>query len=156
GTSALIIWIGLLCLNGFINSIVWDHNVTNWAPVWCDISSRLMLGGGIGVQSACLCIAHYLYFVTRNITTNRPSQIRVPIACDLFLVIGVPTLYIVVSYIFQSNRFVMFEEIGCYYAIYNTQPILPLLLIWPLIVSLILLVYLGKHLVAPLYPLKMI
>ncbi|EGN98597.1 hypothetical protein SERLA73DRAFT_56146 [Serpula lacrymans var. lacrymans S7.3] len=145
GTSALIIWICLLCLNGFVNSIVWDHNVTDWAPVWCDISSHLMIGGTIGVHSACLCIARHLYLVTRNITTNRPSQIRHwrAIACDLFLVIGVPTLYIVVSYIFQSNRFVIYEEIGCYFALYNTQPMYPLLMIWPFIVSLILLGYLG-------------
>ncbi|EGN97937.1 hypothetical protein SERLA73DRAFT_182735 [Serpula lacrymans var. lacrymans S7.3] len=45
GTCALVIWIGLLCLNGFVNSIIWDHNVTDWAPVWCDISSHLMIGG---------------------------------------------------------------------------------------------------------------
>ncbi|EGN97917.1 hypothetical protein SERLA73DRAFT_91071 [Serpula lacrymans var. lacrymans S7.3] len=145
GTCALIIWIGLLCLNGFVNSIVWDHSVTDWAPVWCDISSHLMIGGGIGVQSACLCITRHLYLVTRNITTNRLSQVTHwrATACDYFFVIGVPVLYIVLSYIFQVRRFMIYEEIGCYFALYNTQPMYPLLLIWPFIVSLILIVYLG-------------
>ncbi|EGO20273.1 hypothetical protein SERLADRAFT_352118 [Serpula lacrymans var. lacrymans S7.9] len=145
GTCALVIWIGLLCLNGLVNSIIWDHNVTNWAPVWCDISSHLMIGGGIGVQSAGLCIARHLYFVTRNITTNRPSQIRHwrAITCDFFLVIGVPMLYMVSSYIVQFTRFIIYEEISCYFALYNTQPTYPLLFIWPIIVSFIILVYLG-------------
>ncbi|EGN98012.1 hypothetical protein SERLA73DRAFT_109315 [Serpula lacrymans var. lacrymans S7.3] len=145
GTCALIIWIGLLCLNGFVNSIIWDHNVTDWAPVWCDISSHLMMGGRIGVQVACLCIARHLYLVTRNITTNRPSQVRHrgAIACDLFLVIGAPMLYIVIYYICQITRFCIFEEIGCYPAYGGTQLIFPLLLIWPFIVALIVVVYSG-------------
>ncbi|EGN98015.1 hypothetical protein SERLA73DRAFT_109318 [Serpula lacrymans var. lacrymans S7.3] len=145
GTCALIIWIGLLCLNGFVNSIIWDHNVTDWAPVWRDISSRLMIGGGIGVQVACLCIARHLYFVTRNITTNRLNQVRHwrAIACDYFLVIGVPMLYIVTSYVAQYLRYIIYEEIGCYFSVYNTQPLYPLCIMWPFVLSLIIVVYLG-------------
>jgi pheromone a factor receptor len=30
-------WAGLGCLNMFVNSIVWNGNAINWAPVWCDI-----------------------------------------------------------------------------------------------------------------------
>ncbi|EGN97940.1 hypothetical protein SERLA73DRAFT_56517 [Serpula lacrymans var. lacrymans S7.3] len=145
GTCALVIWIGLLCLNGFVNSIVWNHNVTDWAPVWCDISSRLVIGGRIGVQLACLCIARHLYLVTRNINTSQLSQVRPwrAIVCDFLLVIGVPTLFMVISYIVQVLRFVIYEEIGCYFALDNTQPSYPLRLIWPFLVSLNVVVYLG-------------
>jgi pheromone a factor receptor len=37
GTVLFMAWAGLGCLNGFINSIVWDHSIANVAPVWCDI-----------------------------------------------------------------------------------------------------------------------
>ena len=37
GTCLYMIWTGIGCLIGFINSIVWNRNVGNWAPVWCDI-----------------------------------------------------------------------------------------------------------------------
>lgn len=37
GTCLYMIWTGLACLNQFINSIVWNGNAVNWAPVWCDI-----------------------------------------------------------------------------------------------------------------------
>jgi hypothetical protein len=30
-------WTALASLNFFINSIIWNGNVVNWAPVWCDI-----------------------------------------------------------------------------------------------------------------------
>jgi pheromone a factor receptor len=37
GTCLYIAWAGLSCLNGFINSIVFNKTVLNIAPVWCDI-----------------------------------------------------------------------------------------------------------------------
>lgn len=41
GTCLFMAWTGLACLNSFVNSIVWNGNVINWAPVWCDISRSL-------------------------------------------------------------------------------------------------------------------
>ncbi|EGO03559.1 hypothetical protein SERLA73DRAFT_175068 [Serpula lacrymans var. lacrymans S7.3] len=147
GTCALIIWIGLLCFNGFVNSIIWDHNFTDWAPVWCDISSRLILGGAIGVQSACLYIARYLYILTRKSITNRLNQKQArhwrAVMGDYFLIIGIPVLYIVLSYVVQIRRFIIFEEIGCYFALYNTPLSYPVLLMWPLLLSLVLAIYVG-------------
>ena len=32
-----MIWTALGCLVHFVDSIVWNGNVVNWAPVWCDI-----------------------------------------------------------------------------------------------------------------------
>jgi len=37
GTCLFIFWTGLSSLVWFVNSIVWDGNVVNWTPVWCDI-----------------------------------------------------------------------------------------------------------------------
>ena len=40
-TCLFMVWTGLGCLNSFINSIVWNKNIMNWAPVWCDICKWL-------------------------------------------------------------------------------------------------------------------
>lgn len=37
GTCLYMIWAGISCLNLFINSIIWNDNVINSAPIWCDI-----------------------------------------------------------------------------------------------------------------------
>jgi hypothetical protein len=38
GTLMSIGWIFIANLIFFVNSILWMDNVSNWAPVWCDIS----------------------------------------------------------------------------------------------------------------------
>jgi len=37
GTCLYMLWTGTACLIQFVNSIVWNGNAINWAPVWCDI-----------------------------------------------------------------------------------------------------------------------
>jgi hypothetical protein len=41
GTCAYIIWASVACLFEFINSLVWNGNILNPAPVWCDICTSL-------------------------------------------------------------------------------------------------------------------
>ncbi len=38
GTCAFMIWTAAVCLVEFINALIWQGNVDNFAPVWCDIS----------------------------------------------------------------------------------------------------------------------
>lgn len=77
-----MIWTGFGCLIFFINSIVWKDNVTNWAPVWCDIgtspsflfifvvtgldpASCYLIGGSVGIPASSLCIIRRLYYITK-------------------------------------------------------------------------------------------
>ena len=39
GTCMFMIWTALTCLVYFVDSIVWNGNAINWAPVWCDIGT---------------------------------------------------------------------------------------------------------------------
>jgi hypothetical protein len=41
GTCLFMIWTGLGCLLQCINSIVWNNNMINRAPVYCDICNSL-------------------------------------------------------------------------------------------------------------------
>jgi len=37
GTCLFMAWAGISCLYQFINSVMWNGNIVNWSPVWCDI-----------------------------------------------------------------------------------------------------------------------
>ena len=39
GQCMYLIWAALVCLIYFVDSIVWNGNVNNWAPMWCDIGA---------------------------------------------------------------------------------------------------------------------
>ena len=79
-----MLWTSLGCLILSINSIVWNDNVINSAPVWCDISktsdhllclvtmltnrcagSRYLIGASVGIPASSLCIIRRLYYMTK-------------------------------------------------------------------------------------------
>jgi hypothetical protein len=80
GTCLNMAWTGLACLTYFINSVMWNDNLNNLAPVWCDIcefpisvgsggltlvsASRFGLAFVIAVPVAILCTNRRLYFMT--------------------------------------------------------------------------------------------
>lgn len=43
GTLLYMFWTGIAVLNMFINSIIWDGNAINSAPVWCDICTYIVI-----------------------------------------------------------------------------------------------------------------
>lgn len=134
GTCLFMIWTGLACLNQFINSIIWNGNVINWAPVWCDIcefscqiqckknfmlirplkATRFMIGSAVAIPAASLCINRRLYYIaTANAVTITKSERRRAVLVDLGIGIGIPVLEMVLrmsiscfSLFLASNPFV--------------------------------------------------
>lgn len=83
-------WTGLSCLVFFINSIIWNNNIVNRAPVWCDISKspdslhrhsphpsllgvRFYVGIGFATPATCLCISRRLCLIAgvRNVVVTK-------------------------------------------------------------------------------------
>ncbi|KAJ7440954.1 GPCR fungal pheromone mating factor, partial [Mycena latifolia] len=62
-TFYFMLWTALACLNQFINSIVWAQDISNFAPWWCEISIRIILGAGVGILALALCIVRRLYTI---------------------------------------------------------------------------------------------
>lgn len=97
GTCMYMIWTALGCLVHFVDSIVWNGNAVNWAPVWCDIctfrypfhlntvshkpcsASRIQVGVAVAWPACGLCITRRLYCIT---VTTTPVQVRVWITYD--------------------------------------------------------------------------
>jgi len=37
-TCLYMFWVSISNFSFFVNSVVWDGNVVDWSPIWCDIS----------------------------------------------------------------------------------------------------------------------
>lgn len=96
GTCLFIIWSGLSCLNQFINSIVWRDNAINWAPVWCDISTKFIIGSSVAIPAASLCINRRLYHIAtvRTVTVSSEEKRRA-VLVDLAIGLGLPVVEMV-------------------------------------------------------------
>jgi pheromone a factor receptor len=54
-----MIWSALANLTFFINSIIWDGNMIDWAPTWCDICKSPFLHLRLGID-LCFAATHFL------------------------------------------------------------------------------------------------
>ncbi|KAH6890840.1 pheromone B alpha 1 receptor [Coprinopsis sp. MPI-PUGE-AT-0042] len=142
GTCLYMFWVGIGCLFQFINSIVWNGNAINWAPVWCDISSRFMIGCNWAVPAASLCINRRLYHIAsvQSVTISKAEKRRA-IMVDLGIGLGLPILGMILQYIPQGHRFNIWGDIGCFPYTYYTPVAIVLVSLPPIIIGLVSLVY---------------
>ncbi|CCM02274.1 uncharacterized protein FIBRA_04359 [Fibroporia radiculosa] len=141
-TCYYMIWASLACLNKFVNSLIWANNILDIAPVWCDISTRIIIGASVGIPAASLCINRRLYLIARvqavSITTAEKKR---AIFIDSIFCVLFPIICMVLAYVVQGHRYNIYEEIGCYPAIYNTIAAYFLVNWWPVVLGLISAVY---------------
>ncbi|KAJ6463101.1 pheromone A receptor-domain-containing protein [Mycena vulgaris] len=127
GTTFYIMWAALACLNQFVNSIAWRDTVLNKAPVvrWCDIST---LAASVGIPTASLCINRQLYQIASVKTVLiTPAEKRRAALIDALICVLFPLVYVALQYIVQGPRFNIYQQIGCYPALYNSPPLLGLI-----------------------------
>ncbi|KIM42060.1 hypothetical protein M413DRAFT_445231 [Hebeloma cylindrosporum] len=138
GTCLFMIWTAIGCLNQFINSIVWHGNIVDRAPIWCDISTRLMVGISVAIPAASLCINRRLYKIaTCQTATISRGQKRRAVMADLGIGLGIPALQMVLQFIVQGHRYDIWEDVGCFPTTVNTPLAYPLSFIWPNVICLI-------------------
>ncbi|KAK7025127.1 pheromone B alpha 1 receptor [Favolaschia claudopus] len=142
GTCLYMIWTATACLVLFINSIVWNGNVIDWAPAWCDISTHFLNGFNLAIPAASLCINRRLYQIAsvRTVTKTRAERRRA-IIIDLLIGLGLPLLQIPLQYIVQGHRYNIFEDIGCLGETYETPVAIVLFHLPPIIVGCVSAVY---------------
>lgn len=136
GTCLYMIWAGLQSLIMGINSIIWRSNVINSAPVWCDITTRFIVGASVAIPACSLCINRRLYHIASiSSVTKTKADKRRDIMIDLAIGLGLPILQIILYYIPQGHRFNILEEVGCWPTVYNTPVAFALVYTWPLIIG---------------------
>ncbi|KAG9310929.1 STE3-domain-containing protein [Chiua virens] len=138
GTCMFMLWTGVSCLIQFINSVVWNSDVINKAPVWCDICTQIMLASAVGIPASSLCINRRLYHIAsvQSVTKTR-AQKRHDIMVDLAIGLGIPLLQLAVHPVVQAHRFFIIEEAGCFPFTFNTPLAFPLVYAWPLAIGLV-------------------
>ncbi|KAI0702576.1 STE3-domain-containing protein [Earliella scabrosa] len=142
GTCVYMIWASFACMIQFVNSIVWRDTALSIAPVWCDISTKFLIGAGVGIPASTLCINRRLYKITsvRSVSVTRDEKRRAMII-DLAISVGIPVLVMILHYVVQGHRFNILEGVGCVPEIYNTPPAYPLVFMWPPLIGCVSFVY---------------
>ncbi|KDQ23627.1 hypothetical protein PLEOSDRAFT_1048633 [Pleurotus ostreatus PC15] len=142
GTCLFMIWTAVGCLNYFINSLIWHGNAIDWAPLWCDISTRLTVGISVAIPAAALCIYRRLYKIAsvQTVALSRAEKRRA-VMVDLAIGLGIPFTQMALQIIVQGHRYDIWEDVGCLPRTFNTPPAYPLTFLWPLVIALISAVY---------------
>ncbi|KAF9447631.1 fungal pheromone STE3G-protein-coupled receptor [Macrolepiota fuliginosa MF-IS2] len=141
-TVSLIIWLFLVDVVYGINSLIWNENVENAAPVWCDITSKIIVGASYALPLATLCICKHLEMVSssRKVSFDYADR-RHRMLFEAFMCFGLPAIFMALHYIVQGHRFDIFENTGCQAAVYISIP--AILIIWlpQLLFSVVTMIY---------------
>ncbi|KAI0830080.1 putative fungal pheromone GPCR, STE3-type [Trametes gibbosa] len=142
GTCIFMVWASLASLIQFVDSIVWNGNAINSAPVWCDISTKFLIGAGVGIPAASACISRRLYKIaSTSYVTVSARERRRAIWVDIAIGVGIPFLVMILHYVVQGHRFNILGDIGCVPTIFNTPLAYPLVYMWPPILGCVSFVY---------------
>jgi pheromone a factor receptor len=115
GTCLYMIWAGLGCLMQCINSIVWNGNMVNRAPIYCDIcesvdplstqrlltlhhpiATRIQVALNVAIPACSLCINRRVCKIaTAKVAMTTHSERRRAVIQDLLIGVGLPILQII-------------------------------------------------------------
>ncbi|KAG8685694.1 hypothetical protein FRC08_012966 [Ceratobasidium sp. 394] len=143
-TLAIIAWLSLLNITRGINAIVWADTVVVKYPVWCDIVTKLVIGGNIGLPASTFCICRYLAAVASpHHTIANAADKRRRMIFELLMTVGLPCIGMALHYIVQGHRFDILEDFGCNPATYVSVAALFIVYLPPIVLSLGTLIYAG-------------
>ncbi|KAI7962303.1 hypothetical protein MJO28_000397 [Puccinia striiformis f. sp. tritici] len=129
--ASLGIWVTLAALVHAINSTVWRKDVVNRSPIWCDISSQIILIYSTGAICSCVCIAKFLAFVlspsARNISHEERRRINIR---NYVFSLGFPISMIPFHYLYSPSRFGLVRTMGCEASYVLTWPTFFFFIIW--------------------------
>ncbi|KAF9468421.1 GPCR fungal pheromone mating factor [Collybia nuda] len=141
-TLSLVFWLFITNLIYGVDAIVWADNVEIIIPVWCDITTKLIVGANVALPAACLCICIHLERVASvrmartNISDKRRRQIFEALVC-----FGLPLLIMALHYIVQGHRYDIIESYGCRPTTYFS--VAGIFIVWlpPILLSIASLVF---------------
>ncbi|KAJ8457133.1 hypothetical protein ONZ51_g11716 [Trametes cubensis] len=118
--------------------MIWRKSAMDYAPVWCDITTRFELGCSVAVCSTALVINRRLYYIVHSSTVSATrAKKRRDMLSDIAIGMGFPIAPIALYWFYQGHRFNIFEGVGCFPAVPNSFLFYILLLSWPIVIGLI-------------------
>ena len=133
-----------------INPLIWPRdNLDQWwdGNVWCDINVRIQVGAIVGTTASITMIVRKLAKVmdTRNITvsSSRNSKLK-ELALDIVWCWVYPLVFIVLYYVVQPARYMIFGITGCMSVYDISWPSIVLSFMWAPITTLVAACYASK------------
>ncbi|CAE6449096.1 unnamed protein product [Rhizoctonia solani] len=139
---SLIFWFAAVNLPRGINGIIWAGNTRDYAPVWCDITTKLVMGANWAYCSSTVPVSRHLarvsspYYRGENASERRRRMIF-----EIFMCMVLPLIGMALHYIVQSRRFDILEDFGCVATTYLSIASILIINLPPVIFALITLVY---------------
>ncbi|KAF8153836.1 pheromone A receptor-domain-containing protein [Crassisporium funariophilum] len=143
-TLSIITWLFVSNIIYAADALVWGDNVDIVSPLWCDITTKLIIGANFALPAACLCICIHLERVASvrvartNVSDKRRRQLFEAAMC-----FGLPLIFMGLHYIVQGHRFDIIEGYGCRPTTYFSIPAIFIVWIPPIIMSIASIVYAG-------------
>ncbi|KAF8890818.1 GPCR fungal pheromone mating factor [Gymnopilus junonius] len=136
-TISIALWLFVSNIINGVNTIIWAGNVNVVDLVWCDISSKIIIGANVALPASVFCLCIHLERVSsvRNVSTSHTLKRRRQYI-DALLCFGVPMIYMALHYIIQGHRIDIIEDFGCRANTYVSIPSIFLLWVPPLFFSL--------------------
>ncbi|TFK65314.1 fungal pheromone STE3G-protein-coupled receptor [Pluteus cervinus] len=143
-TLSIIFWLFVCNVIYGVDAIIWSEGVRIIALVWCDITTKLIIGANFALPAACLCVCIHLERVAsvRAARTSVADKRRRQIF-ELVMCFGLPCLFMALHYVVQGHRFDIVEGFGCRPTTYYSIPSIFIVWIPPLLMSLAALIYAG-------------
>ncbi|KAJ8507742.1 hypothetical protein ONZ45_g9917 [Pleurotus djamor] len=138
---SLITWLFVCNLLHGINSIIWSGNVDVRVPVWCDITTRLLLGANVGLPTAFICIASRLERISSQREISNDHHKRSQNIFELALCIVMPMIYMALHYVAQDRRFDLVQDYGCFASFHPSSPALIIVWLPPLLTCSIAILF---------------
>ncbi|KAI0060058.1 fungal pheromone STE3G-protein-coupled receptor [Artomyces pyxidatus] len=137
---SMIFWLFLSNIIYAVDSIVWAGNVNEVAVLWCDITTKIIIGSNVALPAACLSICIHLEQLAsvRQATQTQASKRRRQYF-ELGLCFGLPAFVMALHYTVQGHRFDIIEDFGCRPATYISWPSILLIWILPIILAVLTL-----------------
>jgi pheromone a factor receptor len=147
---SLILWIVIFNTFTFMNSLIWPTgDVSNWwdGAVLCDIQAKLFwatYSGDAGALAAIMRNLARVMDVNRGALVPTRAQRKREVIIDVSFCFAYPIFHIATHYIVQTNRYYIFQIVGCTPSWDWSWPTIVLIHIWPSIFCIIGSYYTSK------------
>nr|P78741.2 RecName: Full=Pheromone B beta 1 receptor [Schizophyllum commune]AAB41858.2 B beta 1 pheromone receptor [Schizophyllum commune] len=141
-TLSIIAWLFIMNMIYGINAVIWAGSARITAVVYCDITTKLTIGGNFALPAACLCLCIHLERVAsvRAAQTTAADKRRRTIF-ELAMCWLLPIIFMALHYVVQGHRFDIVEDFGCRPATYYSIPAIFIVWVPPLTMAAASLVY---------------
>ncbi|TBU56140.1 STE3-domain-containing protein [Dichomitus squalens] len=141
-TVSLVFWLFVINLIYGINSTIWNDNISIRLLVWCDITTKFIIGASAALPATAMCICKHLEAVAsgRIVYASHGDRQR-RMFFELAMCFVLPVVIMALHYIVQGHRFDIIEGFGCQPTTYYSIP--GVFIVWfpPLLLATVSMIY---------------